>query len=71
MTVYRGSLMGRMLKARWHVNEDGGYDGDDELLSDEALDIAGIPIREQDTLTTMNDNGGPFAEIADYIEGNL
>ena len=35
------------------------------------LEVAGVPIEEAKTLTTMNDTGSSFEEIADYIEKNL
>jgi hypothetical protein len=44
---------------------------DEELLSPEALKMAGFSTRIEGTLSTMNDAGKPFTEIADYIEANL
>lgn len=44
---------------------------DEELLSGEALRIAGLRGDTQGTLAEMNDSGKPFTEIADYIEQNL
>jgi hypothetical protein len=44
---------------------------DEELLSPEALDMAGFNQRIEGTLASMNDSGTPFPEIADYIEKHL
>lgn len=42
-----------------------------ELLNVGAAEALGLPYYVQCDLSGMNDSGRTFAEIADYIEGNL
>lgn len=56
----------RKVQNRWRdVDRD-----DDQLLSDATIEIIGFS-DDQGTLAEMNDDGTPFAEIADWIETNI
>lgn len=46
-------------------------DRDEELLARETLKAVGFDAIVEGELSTMNDSGSPFSDIADHIEANL
>lgn len=61
-----------VMGAQW-VDEDAIVNGElqNVYLSNNAADTAELKDGEQEKLWTMNDDGKPFSEIADYIEREL
>lgn len=47
------------------------YQDNSYFLDDDFADSLGLPYGAQDELSTMNDEGESFSNLADYIEQNL
>ena len=45
------------------------YEGCTDILPDELRNLLNLALSEATILTSMNDSGADFNEIADYIEG--
>jgi hypothetical protein len=54
------------------VKADGVlYDGCTSYISPRTQNVAGLRAKDQSRLSSMNDRGDTFPEIADWIETNL
>ena len=72
-----GVLLDTEVDGDWCLGLDPQVGGMCYYLEDEALGLGvhldphGISVKQENVLTTMNDEGQTFDEIADYIEEHL